>query len=137
MCTRKAALTVFTEMCSTSFFMEIICYYNQGNSAGADRENVLPGYLCVIWKLKEAWPLKKDLVTFLQLLKFLILKKGLRHCLKVFNTENDSITFLGLVKFLTLKKDFITSLRLLKVLILKNDSITLLWLLKFFKIAIL
>ena len=72
---------------------------------GTDRENVAPGNLCIIWKLNERWPLKKDSVTFLRLLKllnqkrtpalpyglrFLILKKGLCHfltTLKVFNTE--------------------------------------------------
>ena len=108
------------------------CYYNQRNSVGTDRENVVPGNLCIIWKLNEAWPLKKDSVTFLRLLKLLKVKKnsttalrlqvlntekGHHHCLKVFNT----------------KKDSITSLRLLKLLILKNDSIKF----KFFKIAIL
>ena len=86
------------------------CYYNQRNSVGIDRENVVPENLCIIWKLNEAWspfwPLKKHSVTFLRLLalfklkvnsttvlrllKFLIQKKGLRHflmTLKVFNTE--------------------------------------------------
>ena len=115
LCRRKAALTVFTEMCSTSFFMEIICYYNQGNSAGADRENVLPGYLCVIWKLNEAWPVKKDLVTFLQLLKFLILKKGLRHCLKVFNTEKWLHHFLRTLKVFNIEKGLHHILVTLKV----------------------
>ena len=94
------------------------------------------------------WYWKKDSITFLQLLKLLMLKKnyhflttlkafnnkkGHHHCLKVLNT----VTFLWLLKFLILKKDSITSLRLLKVLILKNDFITFLWLFKFFKIAIL
>ena len=86
------------------------CYYNQRNSVGIDRENVVPGDWCIMWKLNEAWspfwPLKKHSVTFLRLLalfklkvnsttvlrllKFLIQKKGLRHflmTLKVFNTE--------------------------------------------------
>ena len=41
------------------------CYYNQRNSVGTDRENVVPGNLIIIWKLNEAWPLKKTLtVTF-------------------------------------------------------------------------
>ena len=55
-----------------------------------DRENVVPGNLYIIWKLTEAWPLKENSTTFLRLLKFLILKKGLRHfltALEVFNTE--------------------------------------------------
>ena len=52
--------------------------------------------------------LKKDSITFLRFLKFLILKK-------------DTITAL----FLIPKKDSITSLRLLKVLMLKNDTNTL------------
>ena len=34
-----------------------------------DWENVVPGNGCIIWKLNEVWPLKKDSVTFLQLLK--------------------------------------------------------------------
>ena len=69
---------------------------------GTDRENVVPGNLCIIWKLNEPWPLKKDSVTFLRLLKLLKLKKnsitalllkvfntekGHHHCIKVFNTE--------------------------------------------------
>ena len=98
MCSRKVALTVFIELCSTSFFMEIICYYNQRNSVGADSENVVPRNLCVIWKLNEVWPLKKDSVTFLKLLKFLILKKGLCHSLKVFNTEKWLHHFLRTLK---------------------------------------
>ena len=51
--------------------------------------------------------------------------------------KKDSITFLWLLKFLIFKKDTINSSRLLEILILKNDSISFLWLLKFFKIAIL
>ena len=117
------------------------CYYNQRNSVGIDRENVVPGNLCIIWKLNEAWspfrPLKKHLVTFSWLLKFLILTKDTITVSKLLTPKKDSITFLGPLKFLTLKKDSITSLSFLKVLILKNDSITFLWLLKFFKIAIL
>ena len=82
---------------------------------GTDRENVVPGNLCIIWKLNEQWPLKKDSVTFLRLLKLLKLKKnsttalqlkvfntekGHHHCIKAFNAEKDSITFLQLLKFL-------------------------------------
>ena len=56
---------------------------------GTDRENVVPGNLCIIWKLNEPWPLKKDSVTFLRLLKLLKLKKNSTTALqlKVFNTE--------------------------------------------------
>ena len=92
-------------MCSKIFFMEIKILLIQRNSVGTDKENVVPGNLCIIWKLNEAWPLKKDSVTFLRLLKllklkgtpplpydlkFLILKKEPCHFLtnfKVFNTE--------------------------------------------------
>ena len=122
---------------------------------GIDRENVVPGNLCIIWKLNEAWPLEKNCVTCLPLLKLLklkktppllhdlkfsILKRGLCHflmTLKFLIPKKDSITFLGLSEFLTLEKDSITSLRLLNVLVLKNDSITFLRHLEFFKIAIL
>ena len=75
---------------------------------GIDRQNAVPGNLIIIWKLDEAWPLKKSAcehfltaiwkffklkensTTALWLLKFLVLKKGLRcflTALKVFNTE--------------------------------------------------
>ena len=63
------------------------CYDNQRNSVGTDRENVVPGNLCIIWKRNEAWPPKKDSVTFCRLSKFLILKKGFRHCPRVFNNK--------------------------------------------------
>ena len=92
---------------------------------GTCRENVVSGNLIIIWKLNEAWPLKKNSyghkensTTALRLLKFLILKKGLRcflTTLKVFNPEKDTITVLG---FLIQKKDSITFLGLLKFLIL-------------------
>ena len=85
---------------------------------GTDRENVVPGNLCIIWKLNEPWPLKKDSVTFLRLLKLLKLKKN-------------STTAYDL-KFLILKKDTIT---VLKFLIPKKDSITFLGLLKVFNIG--
>ena len=105
---------------------------------GTDRENVVPGNLCIIWKLNEAWPLKKDSVTFLRLLKllklkknsitaydlkFLILKKDTITVLKFLIPKKDSITFLGLLKFLTLEKDSITfhhfhSIRYLTVILI-------------------
>ena len=50
-------------------------YCIQTNSVGTNRGNIVPGNLCIIWKLSETWPLKKDLVTFLRLLKLLKLKK--------------------------------------------------------------
>ena len=68
----------------------------------------------------------KDLVTFLQLLKLLKLKKEFHQCpttFKVFNTEKSAVTFLELLKFLILKKDNIT---VSKFLIQKKDSITFL-----------
>ena len=64
---------------------------------GTDRENIVPGNLGIIWKLNEAWPLKKDLkllklkknyITALRLLKFLTLSKGLRHLLSTFKVIN-------------------------------------------------
>ena len=96
---------------------------------------------------------KKDSVTFLRLVKYLMLKKDTIIVLAFLIPKKVSITFLWLLKllilkkgciiflrflkFLILKKDFVTSLRLLKALILKNDSIPFLWLLNFFIIAIL
>ena len=96
---------------------------------------------------------KKDSVTFLRLVKYLMLKKDTIIVLAFLIPKKVSITFLWLLKllilkkgciiflrflkFLILKKDFVTSVRLLKALILKNDSIPFLRLLKFFKIAIL
>ena len=65
--------------------------YSQRNSVETNRENIVPGNLCITWKPSEAWSLKKDLVTFLGLFKFLKLKKN-------------SITALRLLKFLILKK---------------------------------
>ena len=90
-CSKKVALSVFTEMCSTTFFMEIKRSYNQRNSVGTDRENVIPGNLIVIWKLNETWPLKKNSYAhFLTALKVFKTQRELHHfltALKVFNTE--------------------------------------------------
>ena len=47
LCSRNVALTVFNEMCSASFFMEIKMY-SQRNSLGTDKENIGPGNLCII-----------------------------------------------------------------------------------------
>ena len=66
-------------------------------------ENILPGSLCIIWKLNEAWPQKKDSVTFLRLLKFLKLRKN-------------SITVLRLLKFLILKNGLRLIFMTLKVI---------------------
>ena len=73
------------------FSLRLKCYYNQRNSVGTERKNIVPGNLCIIWKLNEAWPLKKDSAIFLRLLKLLKLKKS-------------STTALRLLKFLILKK---------------------------------
>ena len=101
-CSRKVTLTVFTQMCSASFVMEIKMY-SQRDSVGTGRENIVPGNMRIIWKLKEAWSLKKGLshfltlkllklknnsITALRLLKFLILKKGLHHFLTTFKVIN-------------------------------------------------
>ena len=110
--------------------------------------------MIIIWKLNEAWPLKKNYYGhFLTALKAFKTERELHHCLttlKVFNSEKDAITVLkfliptkdfviclGLLKVLTLRKSFITFLRLLKVLILNNDSVKFLYRVKFIKIAIL
>ena len=130
-------------MCSASFFIEIKCVVKEmfsqrkrsKNSVETDRENIVPGVLCIMWKLSEAWLLKKDSVTFSRLLKllklkkdsitawrllkFLILKKGLRHFLMTFtviNAKKNLIPFLWILKILILKKgvelhDFLTTLK--------------------------
>ena len=128
-------------MCSKSFFIEMKCIVkeclvkekNQRNSGETDRENIVPGILCIIWKLSEAWLLEKDSVTFSRLLKllkrkkntitawrflkFLILRKGLSNFLTTFtviNAKKDLITFLWILKILILKKGCMTLLPLLK-----------------------
>ena len=133
---------------------------------GPDRENLVPENVSTIWKLNEAWPLKKDSDPFLRLLKllklkdnsttafrqlrFLIQKKELRRflrTLKGFNTEKGHHQCLkvfnaekGLHHFLRTLKVFNIEKglhRFLEILILKNDPVTFLWLVTFFKIAIL
>ena len=95
--------------------------YSQRNSVETNRENIVSGNLCITWKPSEAWSLKKDLVTFLRLfkflklkknsitalrlLKFLILKKGLRHFLTTFKVINAKK---GLHHFLVNLRDFNT-----------------------------
>ena len=116
MCSRKVAVTAFTEMCSASFFMEIKCrQINIVKKKYIQRRKCIVNeiqweltkkiFFLEIWKLNDVWPLKKNSVIFLRLLKFLKLKKN-------------SITALRLLKLLMLKKDSITFLRLLKFLIL-------------------
>ena len=97
--------------------------YSPRNSLGNDKENIVPGNLCIIWKPKEAWSLKKDSATFLWLLKLLKLKnnsitalqhlkffklqKGLRHflmTLKVFNIEKGYHHFLETLKGFNFEK---------------------------------
>ena len=75
--------------------------------------------------------LKKDSISFLRLLKFLILKNATITVLKFLIPQKDSITFLWLLKFLILKKGYMTFLWLLKFLILKKGYMTFLRLLKF------
>ena len=75
--------------------------------------------MCIIWKLNEAWPLKKDSVTFLRLLKLLKLKKnsttalplkvlntekGHHHCINVFNAERGLHHFLRTLKVFNIEK---------------------------------
>ena len=88
---------------------------------GTDRENVVPGNLIIIWKLNEAWPLKKDsyghflraLKVFktqrelhycLTALKVLNTEKRHHHCDKVFNTEKRLRHFLRTLKVSNIEK---------------------------------
>ena len=67
--------------------------YSQRDSVGTGRENIVPGNMRIIWKLKEAWSLKKGLCHFLTALKASKTQKQFHHCLatlKVFNTEKRS-----------------------------------------------
>ena len=48
LCSEKVVLTVFTEMFSASFFLEIKYYCSQRNSVGTDRENIFPGNLWIM-----------------------------------------------------------------------------------------
>ena len=90
---------------------------------GTDRENVVPGYLIMLWKLNEVWPLKKSYGHILTALKVFNSEKVAITVLKFLIPKKDYITYLGLLKFLTLRKGSITSLRLFKVLILNNHSV--------------
>ena len=130
------------ELTEKILFQEIFASYE--SFIKRDHCHLLGRFLTAL----KASKTQKNSITALQLLKFLILKKGLLRLttyvlrllkllmlkkdsitvLKFLIPKKDSITFLRLLKFLILKKDTITSLRLLKVLILKSDSIKLLWL---------
>ena len=97
---------------------------------GTDRQNVVPGNLYIIWKLNEAWLLKRtrspsygsplpaysvSSTTSLRLLKFWILKNRLRHfpnTLKAFNTEKGHYHCL---KVFNMRKELHHYFRTLKV----------------------
>ena len=99
-----------------------------------DRENIVPGILCIIWKLSEAWLLKKDSVTFSRLLKLLKLKKNsitAWRLLKFLILKKGLVDFLTTFTVINAKKALITFLWILNILILKNGCITFLRLLKF------
>ena len=73
-----------------------------------DRENPVPGQLWIISKLDEGWPLPKESVILLRLLKAFKTLKERHHCLttaKVFNTEKkDSVTFFTTLKVFNTEK---------------------------------
>ena len=85
--------------------------------------------ICITWKLNEPWPLKKDSVTFLRLLKLLKLKKNsitvlkfliprLHHflrTLKVFNIGKGLNHFLETLKGFSFEKWLYHILMTLKV----------------------
>ena len=116
---------------------------------GPYRESIVPGNLCIIWKVNVAWPLEKDSLTFSwflkllklkeisinasRLLKFLRLKKGFRHFLmtfKVINAGKEIHHFLTTLKVFKTEKST-SSITVLKFLIPKKNSITFLWLVNF------
>ena len=106
-------------------------YYNQRNSARTDRENVVPRNLIIIWKLNEAWRLKKNsyghFLTTLKIfktqrelhycltaLKVFNPEKRHHHCLKVFNTEKGLHHFLRTLKVFNIEKELHHFLETLK-----------------------
>ena len=130
----------------------LFAYTNQDSIYSHTRDNSKMfniSWLVIVPWLNEAWPLKKNSVTFLQLLKplklrqnsitvlrilILILKKGLCHFLptsEVINAKKGLHRFLKNLKGLNSEKGCKTFLRLLKFLILKKHPITFLWDLKF------
>ena len=48
LCSGKVALTVFTGMCSESFFLRLKYYCSQRNSVGTDRENIVQWNFCIM-----------------------------------------------------------------------------------------
>ena len=61
---------------------------------GSDRENLVPGNLCIIWQLNKAWPLK-GLGHFFTALKAFKTQKEFHQCpttFKVFNTEKSALS---------------------------------------------
>ena len=76
---------------------------------GTDRENIVPGNLCIISKML------KSFLIFLIIVTMIILKLN-----EVWPLEKDSVTFLRPSWLLKLKKTSITALQILKFLILKE-----------------
>ena len=78
------------------------CYYNQANSVGTDRENVVPRNLIIIWKHNEVWPLKNSSYGhFLAALKAFKTQRELHHCLaalQFFNTKKGHRWFIMTLK---------------------------------------
>ena len=73
--TLPLVLTVFTEICTASFFMEIkMLLKSKKFSRKWQRKHCFRKF-CIIWELNEPWPLKKDSGTLLRLLKLLKPKK--------------------------------------------------------------
>ena len=133
-CSRKVALTVFTEMCSASFFIAIKKYSqrnvqskkemcSQRNSVGTDRKNFVPGIYCASYQSSsyhitekglghfltalKASKTHKELHHCLMTLKVLMLKKGFRHFLmnlKVFNIEKGHHHFFETLKGFNFEK---------------------------------
>ena len=66
------------------------CYYSQRNSVRTERENIVPGNLCMIWKLNEAW---QDSVTFLRLLKLLKPKMNSITALRLTEKRTPSLSY--------------------------------------------
>ena len=120
LCSRKVLLQYLLKFTQHLSSWRLKCYYIIKEIQWQRQKKYCSGTLCIIWKINEAWPLKKDLLTFSRLLKLLKLKKN-------------SITILPLLKFLILKKDTIA---VLTFLIPKKDSVTFLWLLKFFMVLV-
>ena len=149
LCSRKVALTVFTEISSTSFFMEIKCSYNQRNLVGT--EKMLFCEICASseslmkpdhWKrlgyfltALKSFKTPKELHHCLTTLKSLILKKAHHHCLKVFNAEKG--LFPRTLKVFNIEKGLHHFHETLEGFNFEKWFHHILMTLKFFKIAIL